>query len=116
MENKHDNMVKSFVQLSKAWYGKFNLGESDCIDEVTFGFYAPEGETSGEMAMKWIDLSGEIVPKLVVFSDGWSALSNFHDLIDLLGQHDNEDPTPEEFCNLLLQCGFVDKTEPTNPY
>jgi len=112
-KNKHEGDIKQFVQLSRAWYAESNLRHSDAKDEVIFGFYSPEGGTSGEMVVRWVKLSGEYVPKLTVYSDSYSALSNMHDLIDLLGQHDSEDPTPEEFCNYLLQCGFIDATEET---
>ncbi|HBJ1646496.1 TPA: hypothetical protein LA462_000966 [Clostridium botulinum] len=111
MKNKHNGMIKGFTQLSKSWYGEASLKGADCVDSVYFGFYAPEGGTTGEVSVNWINLDGKIVPKLTVFSDAWSALSQFHELIDLLGQHDNEDPTPEQFCEFLLKCGFVDRTE-----
>lgn len=107
----HEGDIKAFTQLSKAWYGPANLNCSNIRDSVTFGFYAPEGGTSGEISVDWISLSGNIVPEMRIFSDSWSALSNMHDLIDLLGTHDDEDSSPEEFCEFLLQCGFVDKTE-----
>ncbi|KFX56134.1 hypothetical protein FDC50_10245 [Clostridium botulinum] len=111
MKNKHAGMIKGFTQLSKAWYGEPSLRGADYIDSVHFGFYGTEGGTTGEVSVKWINLSGKIVPQLTIFSDTWSALSQFHDLIDLLGKHDNEDPTPEQFCKFLLHCGFVDRTE-----
>lgn len=112
MQSKHEGDFKGFVQLSRAWYGDANLRyQKDIKDEVSFGYYSPEGGTSGEMVVKWVWLAGKFVPKLSVFSDAWSALSQMHDLIDLLGIHDNEDPTPEEFCTYLLSCGFIDKTE-----
>lgn len=112
----HDKHFKGFVQLSRAWYGEANLThKSEVKDEVTFGYYSPDGGTSGEMSVRWIRLEGRFVPELKIFSDAWSALSNMHDLIDFLGEHDDEDPTPEEFCEYLKQCGFIDKTEEKNP-
>jgi hypothetical protein len=108
-------MTRGFVQLSKAYYGANLLRDFQIKDEVTFGFFSPEGGTTGEMTVAWKSLCGKIVPELTIFSDAWSALSNFHDLIDLLGQHDNEDPSPGKFCKYLLQCGFVDMTQTTEP-
>jgi hypothetical protein len=117
MDNKHEGDFKGFVQLSRAYYGDANLrNKAEKKDEVTFGFYSPEGGTSGEMTMEWINLSNKFIPRLRVYSDAWSALSNMHDLIDLLGEHDEEDPSPEEFCKYLLQCGFKDMTEEKAPY
>lgn len=114
--NKHEGHYKSFTQLSRAWYAEANLRHANFKDEITFGFYSPDGGTSGEMTVKWIPLSAKYIPELNIFSDAWSALSNFHDLIDKLGEHDDEDPTPEEFCNYLLECGFIDSTETERPY
>lgn len=116
MENKHANMTKGFTQLSKAWYGEASLRNVDYVDEVVFGFYYSDGGTTGEMVVQWINLDGKIVPELTIFSDGWSALAQLHDLIDLLGQHDGEDSTPEQFCKFLLECGFIDKTETIRNY
>ncbi|APM40500.1 hypothetical protein [Clostridium kluyveri] len=111
MENKNEGMIKGFTQLSRAWYGEVCLRNSDYVDRVIFGLYSSQGGTTGEMTVDWINLSGKIVPELNIFSDAWSALSNFHDLINVLGEHDSEDPTPEEFCKYLLDCGFMDRTE-----
>lgn len=111
MKKNHKGMIKGFTQLSRAWYGPVNLKCLNKIDEITFGFYSLEGGTTGEMSMDWVKLEGKIVPELSVFSDAWSALAHFHDLIDLLGEHDDEDPTPEQFCKYLLACGFQDRTE-----
>lgn len=108
---KHEGMIRGFSQLSKAWYGAIALKNANYIDTITFGFYYPHGGTSGEISVNWMKLDGEIIPQLTIFSDAWSALSNFHDLIDLLGQHDNEDPSPEQFCQYLEECKFKDITE-----
>ncbi len=114
MKNRRENTIRGFFQLSRAPYGKVILENVDYIDKVTFGLYEPiYGGTSGEMSMQWVKLDGKIVPQLTIFSDAWSALATMHDLIDLLGQHDSEDPSPEEFCNLLRQGGFVDMTKTT---
>lgn len=104
-------MIKGFTLLSKSWYGEESLNNCDYVDSVHFGFYGSGGWTSGEMSVKWIKLNGNIVPELTIFSDAWSALSNFHELINLLGEHDSEDSTPKQFCEFLLKCGFIDMTE-----
>ena len=111
MKNKHEGTSRGFRHLSRAWYGESSLKNADYVDAVTFGFYNSQGGTTGEMTVNWVYLGGEIIPKLTVYSDAWSALSQFHDLIDVLGIHDNEDSTPEQFCQFLLECGFVDMTE-----
>jgi hypothetical protein len=111
MKRNHDGDIKGFTQLSRAWYGKAGL-DIDTIDRVTFGYYSPQGEgTSGEISVRWTWLNNEVIPEIKIYSDAWSALSNFHDLIDLLGKHDNEDPSPDKFCEYLKECGFTDLTE-----
>lgn len=111
MNNKYKNMTKGFTQLSKTWYGDANLKCLNVIDEVTFGFYSKEGGISGEITVDWENLCGKVIPKIEIFSDAWVILTQFFDLINLLGEHDSEDPSPEEFCKYLLKCGFIDMSE-----
>ena len=81
-----------------------------------FGLYGIDGSTSGEMCVRWKELGGKIVPQLQVFDDGWSALASFPDLILELGDLDNQNITPKEFCALLKGLGFKDLTARVNPY
>lgn len=105
------NVRRAFSQLSRAWYGEANLKNADFEDEIFFGLYSTDGGTIGEISVRWVNLNGELTPKITVFSDAWNVLAQFKDLIDLLGKHDNENPTPKEFCKYLIGCGFVDITE-----
>lgn len=106
-------VIKGFTHLSRAWYGEANLKNADYIDAIYFGLYAKDGGTTGEMCVKWVVLNGEVTPMLTVFNDAWGALSQFKDLIDLLGKHNDENSTPQQFCEYLIECGFVDMTETT---
>ena len=116
MASKHDPAARGFYHLSRAWYGKANLKfEPDLIDQVMFGFYPDGGGTSGEMAMRWTSIGRSPVPRLEVFSDAWSALAQFSDVVAELGKLDSTDPSPTEFCALLLRCGFKDKTPTRDP-
>ena len=107
---KHDGSVRGFYHLSKAWYGKGCLESSDILDEVMFGFYHKDGGTTGEMSMRWKELGGKEVPKLEVFDDGWHALNEFKDVIQKLADVDNLNINPEQFCEILLDCGFENLT------
>lgn len=112
IENKHNRMIKGFSHLSRTYYGESILHKNDdFVDEVNFGFYDNQGCTTGEMYVQWVKLDNQVYPKLSVLDGSWSALAQFHDLIDLLAQHDDKRITPDEFCQLLLQCGFKDITE-----
>ena len=59
--------------------------------EIGFGMFAEGDGASGEMAMEWIPLGGRLSPQLKCFHDGWSALSLFPDLIEKLGELDEDD-------------------------
>jgi hypothetical protein len=72
--------------------------------------YSPDGGTSGEMSVRWEKLDGQLVPYLHCYDDAWSALSMFKDVIDAMAEHDSENITPAQFCQLLDGCGFVDAT------
>jgi hypothetical protein len=63
------------------------------------------------MIIRWVLLENKFVPELEIFDDAWYSLSNMHDLIDILGKHNNEDTTPEKFIQFLLTCGFKDMTK-----
>lgn len=101
----HEGCHRGFYWTNKAWY---------CTEikanEIMFGMFHGEGGTSGEMAMVWQELSGKEVPQMRVYDDAWSALATFGDLLHELGNHDNENITPEGFINILKAYGFKDLT------
>ena len=115
----HEGDIKQYIHLSRAWYAESNLKGRDMVDEVMFGFYRPEGGTSGEMGMRWMNLGEKwemgkkiihAAPQLQCFNDAWHALYQFQDVLAALAELDDIDITPEQFCQLLDQCGFVDAT------
>jgi hypothetical protein len=86
------------------------------VDDVTFGFYTPDGGTTGEMSMVWFVAGpGTTVARLGVFCDAWHALAALPDLVAALGRLD-EPITPGAFCRLLVSLGFVDRTPEHCPY
>jgi len=115
--DKHNECVKGFVHLSEAYYGAANLPRGKVVDEVTFGYYHPDGGTTGEMSMVWHLLSSSSLPaaKLECFEDAFDALSRFDNLINELGKCDGDNIQPKEFCKLLIKCGFVDNTDRKSP-
>jgi hypothetical protein len=106
----HSGCERGFHHVSKAWYGKTALQNSEEIDEVMVGFYHPEGGTTGEFGVRWLPLDGDITPKLEVFNDAWHALYQFQDLLGALAELDEKDITPAQFCELLLSFGIKDLT------
>ena len=62
------------------------------VEEVTIGFYNPEGGTPGEFEIRWENFDGEIVPRLCAFGDSWRALAHCCDLLEGLAAMDHEAP------------------------
>lgn len=108
--NKSD-VVLGFHHLSKAHYGRATLASAKYVDEVMFGFYHPQGGTTGEMSMRWynLNLSKNPSAKLECFSDAFAALAHFFDLLNVLACY--QEITPEEFIKVLKQHGFIDLTK-----
>lgn len=106
-------MKRGFYHLSRAWYAETGLKNRDYIDEVTFGIYCNQGGTKGEMSVKWVEFSSwgdKVTPRLDCFDDAWLVLSEFKDVIDEMAKVDSQNIKPEEFCQLLIKCGFEDLT------
>lgn len=116
MGSDHTGCVRAFHILSEAWYADANLKGSDVLDEISLGFYAPEGGTSGEMCIRWTRLGGTVTPQLTVFDDAWSALAQFKDVLDKFAELDSTNPPPSKIAEVLLACGFKDMTARTSPY
>jgi hypothetical protein len=114
----HIGDVRGFSLFSAAWYaGNARPDVRGMVDEVIFGYFSPDGGTSGEIAMRWYDLErGELPsPRLEVFCDAWHGLKTFRDVIAALADHDEERITPAQFCDILLACGFEDQTPRERP-
>ncbi len=107
---KHKGCSRGYHRSSKAWYAKFN--NTDRI-RVQFGMYAKDGSTSGEMSVEWVLLDNNLCARLKSFEDGWSALALFTDLIQKLGEVDNQLIQEVDFCKILDDCGFKDLTSYT---
>ena len=113
MSKNHTNYVRGFSLLSAAYYGETILGmrSSEIVDEITIGFYSPDGGTSGEFCVEWAMLGGAEVPQLRAYEDSWWALAGFSDVLAMMGAVDGQCITPEDFCELLLSRGVVDRTQ-----
>lgn len=121
MSKDHTGHIKQYTILSEAYYAEANLQSAPYpdtkpylhkVDNVEFGFYFPDGGTSGEMSMNWyrFERGGSLAPCLEVFNDAWHSLAQFRDVLDALAEVDGQDITPHEFCAILDRCGFVDAT------
>lgn len=107
----HNGDFKGYTHLKRAWYGESCLKNyKDTLDEVIFGFYSPDGGTSGEMCMRWEELDRKATPQLTVWNDTWHTLWEFRNVIESLADVDDQHITPEQFCEILNRCGFQDRT------
>ncbi len=109
--NKHEGTKRGFYHFQGAFYRQWGLPDG-VRDQVMFGYYG--SGTSGEMAMRWIELGGRVVPRLEVYDDAWDALATFTELLRVMALSDGQNITPATFCSLLLSCGFEDMTQRTN--
>lgn len=108
--------IKGFYHLSEAWYGEVNLRNSKYIDEVMLGYYAKEGGTGGEFGIRWKELGGKSIPQLQAFYDAWGVLASMPEFIYEIGELDDKNIQPKEFCAILLRLGFQDLTQRADPY
>lgn len=126
MSRDHSECRRGFTRRSQAWYAKSLPFPDDVTEEVMFGIYHREGGTTGEMAMRWHCLDADVCPRIECFGDSFDALRSFGDLLAKLAEYDIDHRpmidrgakprlTPEEFCKLLIGCGFEDRTERTTP-
>lgn len=110
----HEGDIKQYRIRSESYYAEAlarAINEKNVTDVIHFGFYSPDGGTSGEMSMKWHVLGGQPIPRLECYDDGWHALAQFKDVIDAMAEVDGECITPKQFCELLDKCGFMDATQ-----
>lgn len=118
MSRDHTGCIRGFHQVSRAWYALFRRNhkhelvlEDGSVDRFNFGMYHRDGGTTGEMQMVFEELVVRVVPRLKCYDDGWSALASFTDLIARMGEVDNDNITPDQFREMLLECGFADLTK-----
>jgi len=105
-------MVKGFYQTSRAWYGEADLEEAGIVDEVRFGLYNLDDGKYEEVCVIWEDACGTLISEMTVFGDSWGVLAEFNGLIKLMSIYNLEKSiTPDEFCELLLEAGCIDRTE-----
>ena len=99
-----DSTERTFIHLSRAWYGPANLGANTrYVDEVTL---------SDDINVRWYALQDDRppAPKLEAFDDSWAALAKMGDLLAWMATQDNKSITPSDFCRALERLGFTDAT------
>ena len=83
---------------------------------VMIGVYLPDGSTTGQFQIEWIDLLGGKIctPRLVCFDDSWKTLYQFNDVLKMMSEL-KEDVEELEFCKQLSNIGITDLTQYKDP-
>lgn len=118
MKRNHTGAVRGFHIYNEAWYSRLAAGAQmprEFPASIQIGMYHPEGGTSGEFQVIWMELAGKLTPQLRVFDDGWSALLRFGDLLGWMGLHDSDDPSAEKMAAAMRELGIKDLTERVSP-
>lgn len=106
--------IKSFNKADRGffWCSKSRYALPDDAPQIMFGIYPDGGDegTEGEMGMQWHSVNGDKFPGLQCFDDAFAVLLSFGDVIYELAQLDSTNFTEEQFVQILLKCGFIDRT------
>jgi len=105
---------RSFVHLSRAWYGRTALRDDRVVDEVSITLGGKEREgVDYELCVKWVVLGDRAPasPQLRAFDDAWLAFSELADVFAWMATKHGSTIQPAEFCEALLALGFEDYTE-----
>lgn len=106
---------REFTHFSRAWYSRRIGPGPGLADDVILELWEDTVQV-GALHVEWVDLgSRTVVPRLVVFDDGWGALAAMPDVVRLLGEHDDANVSPARFCELLAGLGFSDATPLREP-
>jgi hypothetical protein len=112
---------RTFVRASKAWYAASALSTSQ-VELITAGF--EPGDTRGHVEFAWA--KQDSLPTATIREDAYATEAGMRDLFDVIarasgpGEAIAEPGTrsalsPDAFCEVLAQLGFVDETEFERP-
>jgi|APSaa5957512576_1039674.scaffolds.fasta_scaffold23816_3 hypothetical protein len=102
---------RGYHHTGEAWYASASLKGQEYTDNITVGFYPPDGNTKGEFSIEWVTIAFKPTPILRSYDDSWKALQHCTDLIEKMAEVDNQNITPKEFCKILDGLGFKDLTK-----
>lgn len=105
----HKGGSRAYIRSSKAYYAKL-LNEPISI---MIGIYYPDGGTTGEFEIKFIELlkNHPLSAQLKAFEDSWNVLYLFSDLLEKMSEISGQEIQEPEFCEILDSLGIIDITE-----
>jgi len=108
--NTEEQDSKTYVQLSKAWYGEASLRGRDFIEEI----HCLVGDI--EFAFRWYQLDKTYAVRLEVYDDAFQIFADadvcelLRGLAHLVDLGYSGNPMPQAICELLAANGFEDAT------
>jgi len=111
-EDQMGDILFGFSHYNRSW---FRMDNHNWKDEVMLRLYKSDGSVVGEMAMRWYVVEGKLSARLEVYHDAWHVLPRIGKLIEKLATLHKKGIDPEEFCELLKECGFEDLTLTKKP-
>jgi len=105
---------RQYIVSHETWYAP-STASGEIPQAIVFGLFCEDGSTSGTAKIEWEELGTETVPRLFCYDDGWAALISFSDVLEKMGERDDENISPGEFSSILEGCGFEDRTERVSP-
>lgn len=76
-------------------------------EQIRLGFQdTSSNNLSHEMAIRWYTIGSSQTPRLEVFNESWSALTDRPELIDLLDEFYDWKPAPQELIEAFTRIGF----------
>lgn len=108
---KHDGDVRQYRIMSESMHADASLRNEECTEEILFGLYHPGGGTSGEFWLRWVPIDDESTPVLMAYSDSWSAMSQFPELLEKLVEWDGCKVSPTMVRGWLQTTTIEDATK-----
>jgi glutamyl-tRNA synthetase len=106
--------VKSFTHYRACdWAAGAPVSEHE-IDKVFIEY--TDDELTGSFEVNWARIGGSITPSFQIFNDCWGMIGRMPELFDLMSRLHDEDTSPDDFVNKLLDLGYTDKTPRILPY
>lgn len=106
--NQPNSQNRTFIQLSKAWYGKA-ASLPNILDDIKLGI---EG-TNEELHIEWVSVGERWAARIAGFDDSYSTFLEFTDLIEALAKLNGLYQTPDQVAALIEGLGIKNIT-PTN--
>lgn len=105
---------KAFMMPFEAYYAETSVIPFHKYPFLMIGFYYENDGTDGEFMLVWDDIGIQ----LQAYNDSWEVLSKMPELIELLALIDKDElkPSINEFARKLIELGYKDLTNRTDPY